>query len=159
MLCYSSGTDNNSLRCFAVVWCYSWTEREWNKWFVSKASATARRSSAGSCCTRERMSAQSWWGVYRIEQNHICTTTANNNNSNNTCLMALWLGLPESRCQKGKTSLDLLEQEIVIGYTVCKSASRPRQITMSAPHQSCFTGRMPFLLPNQQLQSTEGTYL
>ena len=27
---------------------------------------------------------------------------------------------------------------------------------MSAPHHSVFTGRMPFLPPNQQRQSTEG---
>ena len=34
----------------------------------------------------------------------------------------------------------------------------PRQITMPAPHHSkFFTGRMPFLPPNQQRQSTEGT--
>jgi len=29
-------------------------------------------------------------------------------------------------------------------------------ITMPEPHHSVFTGRMPFLLPNQQHQSTEG---
>ena len=28
---------------------------------------------------------------------------------------------------------------------------------MPAPHRSVFTGRMPFLPPNQQRQSTEGT--
>jgi len=31
-----------------------------------------------------------------------------------------------------------------------------RQITMPVPHHSVFTGRMPFLPPNQQRQSTEG---
>jgi len=31
------------------------------------------------------------------------------------------------------------------------------QTTTPAPHHSVFTGRMPFLLPNQQRQSTEGT--
>jgi len=36
------------------------------------------------------------------------------------------------------------------------SAPRSRQITMPAPHCSVFTGRMPFLSPNQQRQSTEG---
>jgi len=30
--------------------------------------------------------------------------------------------------------------------------------TMPAPHQSVFTGRMPFLPPNQQRQSTDGCY-
>jgi len=40
--------------------------------------------------------------------------------------------------QKGKTILDLLEQEIVsdsgISCAICKSAPCPRQITMPAPH-------------------------
>ena len=31
-----------------------------------------------------------------------------------------------------------------------------RQITMPTPHHSIFTGRMLFLTPNQQCQSTEG---
>jgi len=45
-----------------------------------------------------------------------------------------------------------------IRWAVCKSASRSRQITMPVPqHSSFFTGRMPFLPPNQQRQSTEGT--
>jgi len=36
-------------------------------------------------------------------------------------------------------------------------ALRSRQITTPAPHHSVFKGRMPFLTPNQQRQSTEGT--
>jgi len=32
-----------------------------------------------------------------------------------------------------------------------------RQITTPTPHRSIFTGRMLFLTPNQQCQSTEGT--
>ena len=44
--------------------------------------------------------------------------------------------------QKGKTNLDF---------------SETRQITTPAPHHSFFTGRMPFLPPNQQRQSTDGT--
>jgi len=67
-----------------------------------------------------------------------------------------------SRYQKGKTNLDLLKQETVrgsgISWAICKSALRSRQITMPASHHSVFTGRMPFLPPNQQRQSTEGTY-
>jgi len=69
-----------------------------------------------------------------------------------------------SRYQKGKTkkvktNLDLLEQEIVSGSGICWA------IYKSAPHAdnhanipplSFFTGRMPFLTPNQQRQSTEG---
>jgi len=65
--------------------------------------------------------------------------------------------------QQGKTSLDLLEQEIVsdsgISWAICKSAPRPRQTVWgeAASHYSVFfIGWMPFLLPNQQHQSTEG---
>ena len=43
-----------------------------------------------------------------------------------------------------------------ISWAICKSAPRCRQITTPAPHHSVFTGRMPFLPPNQQYQSTEG---
>ena len=44
-----------------------------------------------------------------------------------------------------------------ISWAICKSASHSRQTTMPTPHHSVFyTGRMPFLPPNQQRQSTEG---
>jgi len=63
--------------------------------------------------------------------------------------------------QKGKTIWILLKEETVSGsgisLAICKSAPRSRQTTMPAPHHSVFTGRMPFLPPNQQCQSTEGT--
>jgi len=69
-----------------------------------------------------------------------------------------------SRCHKGKTSLDFTEardSEWVswVSWVICKSAPRCRQITTPAPHHSVFTGRMPFLPPNQQRQSTEGKSL
>ena len=55
----------------------------------------------------------------------------------------------------------LLKQETVSGsgisWAICKCVPRSGQITMPAPHRSVFTGRMPFLPPNQQRQSTEGT--
>ena len=69
-----------------------------------------------------------------------------------------------SRYQKGKTrkvktNLDLLEQEIVSGsgicWAICKSAPQRRQ-PRQHPTTQFFTGRMPFLPPNQQRQSTEG---
>jgi len=45
-----------------------------------------------------------------------------------------------------------------ISWTICKqSAPHSRQITMPTPHHLIFTGRMLFLTPNQQCQSTEGT--
>ena len=44
-----------------------------------------------------------------------------------------------------------------ISWTICKqSAPRFRQTTTPTPHHSIFTGRMLFLAPNQQCQSTEG---
>jgi len=66
---------------------------------------------------------------------------------------------PDTR--KVKPIWILLKQETVSGsgiiWNICKSAPRSRQITTPAPHHSVFfTGRMPFLLPNQQHQSTEG---
>ena len=39
-----------------------------------------------------------------------------------------------------------------------QSAPRSRQITTPAFHHSIFTGRMLFLMPNQQCRSTDGKY-
>ena len=69
-----------------------------------------------------------------------------------------------SRYQKDKTSLDLNEarDDVVwgcrgISWTICKqSAPHCRQITTTTPHYWIFTGRMLFLMHNQQCQSTEG---
>jgi len=64
--------------------------------------------------------------------------------------------------QKGKTNLDFTEardsewQWHQLGH-MQKSAHRSRQITMPTPTTQFFTGRMPFVPPNQQCQSTEGT--
>jgi len=45
---------------------------------------------------------------------------------------------PEKQNHSRKTNLDLLEQEIVSGslinWAICKSAPRPRQITMPSSH-------------------------
>jgi len=76
--------------------------------------------------------------------------------------MALCPGLPGwAGTRKAKPIWILLKQETVSGngirWAICKSAPRSRQITTPAPHSSVFfTGRMPFLPPNQQCQSTEG---
>jgi len=65
-----------------------------------------------------------------------------------------------SRYQKGKTNLDFTEardsewQWHQLGHMqVCTSL----QTTTPTPHHSVFTGQMPFLPPNQQRQSTEGS--
>jgi len=47
-----------------------------------------------------------------------------------------------------------------ISWTVSKqSAPRSRQITTPTPRQSIFTGRMLFLSPHQQRQSTESNVM
>jgi len=75
-----------------------------------------------------------------------------------TRLTALCPGLPRrAGTRKVKPISILLKQETVSGsgisWAICKSAYRSRQITTPATHHS---GRMPFLPPNQQRQSTEG---
>ena len=81
-----------------------------------------------------------------------------------TCLTALFPGLPGwAGTRKVKPIWILLKQETVSGsgisWAICKSAPCSRQTTTPAPHTLFFTGRMPFLPPNQQCQSTEGTCL
>ena len=85
-----------------------------------------------------------------------------NKRHTHTRLTALYPGLPRwAGTRKVKPIWILLKQEIVSGsgirWAICKSAPRSRQITTPIPHHSVFTGRMPFLPPNQQRQSTEGT--
>ena len=67
-----------------------------------------------------------------------------------------------SQYQKGKTNLDFTEardsewQWHQLGHMqVCTSLQTDNHA--SIPPLSFFTGRMPYLLPNQQCQSTEGT--
>jgi len=78
------------------------------------------------------------------------------------CFTAPWTLSRTTRVswyQKGKTNLDLLEQEIVSGSGICKSAPRLRQVTMPASHHSVFTGRMPLLPPNKLHQACKKTTL
>jgi len=76
-------------------------------------------------------------------------------------LTALCPGLPRwAGSRKVEPIWILLKQETAsrsgISWAICKSAPSSTQITTPEPHHSVFTGRMPFLLPNQQSQSTEG---
>ena len=73
-------------------------------------------------------------------------------------LTALCPGLTGSAgTRKVKPIWILLKQETVSGngisWAICKSAPHSRQITTPAPHHSVFTGRMPFLPPNQQCKA------
>jgi len=62
--------------------------------------------------------------------------------------------------QEGKTNLALLEQEIVSGsgicLAICKSASRPRQITMPSSHHSVLY--RPDALPAAQPTASKHSY-
>jgi len=62
--------------------------------------------------------------------------------------------------QKGKTNLDLLEQEIVSGSGISGPYANlhlgPDSYHANIPPLSFFTCQMPFLPPNQQRQSIEG---
>ena len=83
--------------------------------------------------------------------------------STHTRLTALFLGLPRwATTRKVKPIWILLKQVTVsvsgISWAICKSAPCSRQTTTPALHHHFFTGRMPFLPPNQQRQSTEGTH-
>ena len=66
-----------------------------------------------------------------------------------TCSGLGWVGLGHTKWTHG--------QLCGINRTICKqSAPCSRQVTTPAPHHSVFTGRVLFLMPNQQCQSTEG---
>jgi len=91
-------------------------------------------------------------------------TTTNCSNSSFSAthtprLRALFPGPPGlAGTRKVKPIWILLKQDTVSGsgisWAIRKSAPHSRQITTPAPHHSVFfTGRMPFLPPNQQRQS------
>ena len=91
-----------------------------------------------------------------VQNDFVCTLNTH------TRLTALCPGLPGwAGTRKVKPILILLQQETMSGsgisWAICKSASRSRDNHASTPPLSYFTARMPFLPPNQQCQSTEGT--
>ena len=95
--------------------------------------------------------------VQKLTDTHTHTHT-------HTRLKALFPGLSRwASTRKVEPIWILLKQETVSGSGIscarCKSAPCSRQITTPAPHHSVFTGQLPFLPPNQQRQSTEGTKL
>ena len=96
----------------------------------------------------------SWLHCRRLDHTHTHTHT-------HTHLTVLFPGLPRwAGTRKVKPARILLKQDTVSGsgisWAMRTSAPRSRQTTTPAPHHSVFTGRMPFLPPNQQRQSTEG---
>jgi len=87
----------------------------------------------------------------------------NTHTHTHTRLTALFPGLPGwASTRKVKPIWILLKQEPVsssgISWAICKSAPCSRQIPCQHLTTQFFTGRMPFLPPNQQRQSTEGQF-
>jgi len=114
---------------------------------------------------RDLVNSQSWhchcpWQNHKIKFE--CTTTnlllfTHTHHTHTTILRPSWI--LSGTTQEDKTNLDLLEQlETVSGSgvscAICKSSPWSRHITMPASRHSVFTGRLPFLPPNQQRQST-----
>jgi len=97
---------------------------------------------------------------YLLTEYHLKLFSTSNNT--HTRLMALLSGITQvSQYQKGKTNLDFTEardtewQWHQLGHMqVCTSLQTDNHA--STPPLSFSTGRMPFLPPNQQRQSTEG---
>jgi len=62
-----------------------------------------------------------------------------------------------NRYEKGKANLDLLEQETLSGsgisWAICKSASRPRQITMPAPTTQFLQAQCPSCYPTNSVKA------
>jgi len=82
-------------------------------------------------------------------------------------LTALYLGLPGWAGTRNVKPVWIKMRQEMMGFwygsgiirTICKqSAPCSREITTPTPHHSIFTGRMLFLMPNQQCQNTEGNY-
>jgi len=107
------------------------------------------------------------WPTVHYQISPWCRPSVNNTHTHthtHTHLTTLCLGLPRwAGTRKEKPIWILLKQETVSGsgisWAICKSAQRSRQITTPVPDHSVFTGRMLFLPPNQQYQSTEDLQL
>ena len=87
-----------------------------------------------------------------LQMHRDCATCHKHTHTHTIVLRLFWILSRTTRViryQKGKTNLDLLEQEIVSGsgicWAMCKSAPHPRQITTPTSHHSGFLqARCPF---------------
>ena len=127
-----------------------WTVCLWITWIINLSSIYTFHHVTDPCCVT--------LCYIRFESTKVHART---HTHTHTRLTALYPGLPGwAGTRKVKPIWILLKQETVSGsginWAICKSAHRSREITMPAPHHSVFTGRMPFLPPNQQCQNTEG---
>jgi len=174
--------DMDVLRLAAVVWCdMGWISAQHGvlcNWLVSKKSGSLYPGKRLSLWTLA-VTLLAWHSSCHTSQPVLFRATGDNpqltlftasntwkNTTNlhthtHTRLTTLCPGLPQwAGTRKVKSMWILLKQKTVSGsgisWAICKSAPRSRQITMPAPHCPVFSGRMPFLPPNQQCQSTEG---
>ena len=130
-----SATDDNKLLLVSLIIIINWQFLiGWNTETITRGRDKTRESS--------------------ILDEELHTTT-------HSRLTALCPGLPRwAGTRKVKPTWIVLKQEIASGssisWAIRKSALRSRQNHASTPPLKFFTGRMPFLLPNKQRQSTAG---
>ena len=127
---------------------------------VLRRSHRSWRPSLGQCCTQSHCSKWIRSRRYRTCCHQQPYTHARTHA--HTRLTTHFQGLPRwAGTRKIKPIWILLKQETVSGsgisWAICKSAPCSRQTPRQHPTTQFFTGRMPFLPPNQQRQSTEGT--
>jgi len=96
-----------------------------------------------------------WYGSEWHQLGHrqtICTSLQTNNH---TITPSLNFYRPDEARDDGGFGMAVSGISWAIGK---QSAPHSRPITTPSPHHSIFTGRMLFLMPNQQCQSTEGKH-
>ena len=101
------------------------------------------------------------WRTELNKRNSVRLIVDRTHTRTHTCLPALFPGLSGWAGTRGKPNLDFTEardsesQWHQLGHMqVCTSLQTDNH---ASTHHSVFTGRMPFLPPNQQRQSTEDT--
>jgi len=149
---------NGALKFFNK-WCFKNGALKFNPSVTVRASCPYLDSSSSSSASDSGANSISSNIAPRVKQMCVENAVQQTIHSNtHTRLRALCPGLPGwAGTRKAKPIWILLKQEIVSGsgisWTICKSAPRSRQITTPAPHCSVFTGRMPFLPPNQSVKA------
>jgi len=138
-----------SVVCSFCIWS-CWSEIYQSKWLLPKwphDKPSLKFKTAPCLFTSDTFSFNN--STYHMICNY------NNSNNNNACLTTLFPGLP---------IWILLEQETVsdsgITWAICKSAHRPWQITMPAPHHSVFLqARCPSFWPTNSVKALKAIYL
>jgi len=140
--------------CFWTKWkCWQFPLISAEKALLSRQLALVRRPQKRKYITYSNATRGGPSHGHRYTHTHTHTHARTHTRLTALCSgLAGWAGT-----RKVKPIWILLKQETVndsgTSWAICKSAPRSRQITTPAPHHSVFTGRMPFLPPNQQRQS------